>query len=86
MSKLLARAKVNLENAKNSYSKMGIDDAYVDDCCYNLQQVIEKTLKYIVEMNGSRYAETFCLGAELKQMEESSNSRINNNDTKLLTR
>ncbi len=56
MSKLLARAKVNLKNAKNDYIAMGTDDAYVDDCCYNLQQAIEKTLKYIVEMNGVPYA------------------------------
>lgn len=56
MSKLLARAKVNLKNAQNDYAAMGTDDAYVDDCCYNLQQAIEKTLKYIVEMNGVSYA------------------------------
>lgn len=56
MSKLLARAKVNLKNANDDYKQMGIDDAYVDDCCYNLQQAIEKTLKYIVEMNGNKYA------------------------------
>lgn len=56
MSKLLARAKVNLKNAGSDYALMGTDDAFVDDCCYNLQQAIEKTLKYIVEMNGAQYA------------------------------
>ena len=57
MSRMLARSKVKLENAKNSYSKIKIDDAYRDDCCYNLQQSIEMVLKAIVELNGEQYAE-----------------------------
>ena len=57
MSKLLARAKVKRENAENSYKKMGEDDAYQDDCCYNLQQSIEMVLKAIVELHGGQYAE-----------------------------
>ena len=50
MSKLLARAKVRLKNAQNDYYYLSVDDAYVDDCCYNLQQCIEYCLKYIVEL------------------------------------
>ena len=57
MSKLLARAKVKLENAENDYLKMGDEDAYRDDCCYNLQQAIEMSLKSIVELNGLTIAE-----------------------------
>lgn len=45
MSKLLARAKVDLKNANDDYKRMGTDDAYVDDCCYNLQQAIEKNVE-----------------------------------------
>ena len=57
MSKLLERAKVKLENAQNDYDKIQKSDAYLDDCCFNLQQAIEFTLKYIVEMNFA----SFCL-------------------------
>ena len=65
MSKLLERAKVKLENAKNNYSKMGDDDAYRDDVCYNLQQAIEMSLKSIVELNGLQYAENHDVRANL---------------------
>ena len=34
MSKLYERAKVKLENAKNSYKKIQLNDAYMDDCCF----------------------------------------------------
>ena len=36
---------------------MALDDAYIDECCFNLQQVVEFTLKYIVEMSGEEYIE-----------------------------
>lgn len=65
MSKLLERAKVKLENAENNYNKMGDDDAYRDDVCYNLQQSIEMTLKAIVELNGLQYAENHDVRANL---------------------
>ena len=65
MSRLLSRAKVKLENAENSYKKMDIDDAYVDECCYNLQQTIEMGLKAIVELNGLIIAENHDLRANL---------------------
>ena len=57
MSRMLMRAKVKLENARHSLSKIDVDDAYMDDCCYNLQQSIEMILKAIVELNGEQYAE-----------------------------
>ena len=40
MSKLLARAKAKRESANHSYNNMSIDDAYIDECCFNLQQGI----------------------------------------------
>jgi HEPN domain-containing protein len=52
MSKLLARAKAKRTNAENNYNYMSIDDAYIDECCFNLQQAIEFSLKYLVEMYG----------------------------------
>lgn len=68
MSKLLARAKVKLVNAENDYYKLSNDDAYVDDCCYNLQQTIEYCLKYIVEMNGENYVENHDVRAQLNKL------------------
>ena len=65
MSRMLARAKVKLENARNSYLKIDTDEAYRDDCCYNLQQSIEMVLKAIVELYGEQYAENHDLRANI---------------------
>lgn len=70
MSKLLARAKVKLANAENDYYKLSVDDAYVDDCCYNLEQTIEYCLKYIVEMNGENYVENHDVRAQLNKLDK----------------
>ena len=68
MSSLLSRAKVKRENAENSYKKISTDDAYLDDCCYNLQQCIEFTLKFIVEENGESYVENHDIRAQLNKL------------------
>ncbi len=68
MSKLLARAHVKLRNAEYDYSNIGTDDAFLDDCCYNLQQSIEFGLKYIVEMHGENYVETHDVRAQLNKL------------------
>lgn len=68
MSKLLARAKVKFINAQNDYYRLSEDDAYADDCCYNLQQTIEYCLKYIVEINGENYVESHDLRAQLNKL------------------
>lgn len=65
MSRLLSRSRVKLINAENSYKCMDIDDAFTDDCCYNLQQAIEMALKAIVELNGLAIAENHDLRANL---------------------
>lgn len=65
MSKLLARAKAKRSNVINSYQQMSLDDAYIDECCYNLQQGIEFCLKYVVEMLGESYVETHDIRAQL---------------------
>lgn len=65
MSKLLRRARVKRENAESDYQKIGIDDAYLDDCCFNLQQCIELSLKYAVEMHGGRYVENHDIRAQM---------------------
>ena len=68
MSKLFARAKVKRTNAEHDYRDLALDDAYLDDCCYNLQQCIELCLKYIVEMNGEEYIETHDVRAQLNRL------------------
>lgn len=70
MSKLLARAKVKRENAEHDYHRLSVDDAFVDDCCYNLQQAIEMSLKYIVEMNGENYVENHDVRAQLNKLRD----------------
>lgn len=65
MSKLLRRAKTKLSGAHHSYCHIAEDDAFADDCCYNLQQCIEFALKYIVEMSGKRYVENHDIRAQL---------------------
>lgn len=68
MSKLLARAKVKRFNAENDYLLISQDDAFLDDCCYNLQQTVEFSLKYIVEMNGENYVENHDVRAQLNKL------------------
>lgn len=65
MSKLLSRAQVSLENAEHNYSLASVDDCYLDACCYNLQQSIEFSLKFLVEMAGMQYAENHDIRANL---------------------
>jgi len=68
MSKLLARAKVKRINAENDYAKLDQDDAFLDDCCYNLQQAIELALKYLVELNGENYVENHDIRAQINKL------------------
>ena len=68
MSKLLARAKAKKSSAENSYNNMSLDDAYIDECCFNLQQAIEFTLKYLVEMAGEHYIENHDIRAQMNML------------------
>ncbi len=65
MSKLLSRAEVALDNAEHNFGRIQIDDCYLDACCYNLQQSIEFSLKFIVEMTGESYAENHDIRANI---------------------
>lgn len=38
MSKLLNRAITKLDGAEVAWSKRNVDDSYVDDGCFNIQQ------------------------------------------------
>lgn len=68
MSKLLARAKAKKFNADNCYNYISVDDAYVDECCFNLQQTIEFCLKYLVEINGEHYIENHDIRAQMNKL------------------
>lgn len=70
MSKLLARAKAKRFSAENSYNNMAIDDAYIDECCFNLQQAIEFSLKYLVEMSGEAYIENHDIRAQMNKLKK----------------
>ena len=70
MSKLLARAKAKKSSAENSYNNMSLDDAYIDECCFNLQQAIEFTLKYLVEMAGEHYIENHDIRAQMNNLKK----------------
>ena len=68
MSKLLKRAKVKLHNALHNYHLIAEDDAYLDDCCYNLQQAMELALKFLVEIHGEPYIRNHDLRAQLNKL------------------
>ncbi|MBR7094814.1 MAG: HEPN domain-containing protein [Clostridia bacterium] len=68
MSKLLARAKAKQFSAENSYKYISVDDAYIDECCFNLHQAIEFSLKYLVEMYGERYIENHDIRAQMNKL------------------
>ena len=70
MSKLLARAKVKFSNACYNYTRMGEDDAFLDEACYNLQQTIELSLKYLVEMNGENFDEESDINIHLSKLKK----------------
>jgi HEPN domain-containing protein len=70
MSKLLRRARVRFESAKMFYSRIGEDDANLDMCCFDLQQTLEFTLKFIVESAGRKYKVGHNLLLQLADLDE----------------
>ena len=70
MSKLLVRARNTLECAQYCYHRMATDDSYIDQCCYNLQQSIEFSLKFLVEQEGANYAPNHSLRAQLNKLDQ----------------
>ena len=70
MSKLLARAKAKRFSAENSYNNITVDDAYIDECCFSLQQTIEFCLKYMVEMAGEVYPENHDIRAQMNKLKK----------------
>lgn len=79
MSRLLQRAKANFTTAKFCYGCICEDDAFLDNCCFALQQTIEMAMKFIIEANGVKYAKTHDLRAHLNQL-QSLEIKIPNND------
>lgn len=70
MSKLLERAKNNLATARFCYEQAKINDSFLDNCCFDIQQCIEFTLKYIVELSGVSYAKNHDIRAQLNILRE----------------
>lgn len=65
----LARAKVKRDNAEYNYQRISVDDAYLEACCNDLQQAIEFTLKYCVEMTGQAYVENHDVRAQINLLD-----------------
>jgi len=45
---LLRRARINLNSVKQSLGLIHVDECYIDDAAYNIQQAIEKLLKFLM--------------------------------------
>lgn len=56
---LFDKAKQNLKVAESIYSTIAInDEAYLDYVGYHIQQALELSIKYMLEMNGVNYPKT----------------------------
>ena len=69
MSKLSKRATNKLFIAESCFHRIADDDSFIDDCCYNLQQSIELSLKYLVEIHGEQYAANHDIRSNLNKLE-----------------
>lgn len=70
MSKLLVRARNFLDGAQFCYSKMATDASFIDQCCFNLWQSIDFSLKFLVEQEGVNYVLTHSLKAQLNKLDQ----------------
>lgn len=70
MSKLLKRAQANLASAKNMYRDAGNDDAFLDKCCFDLQQTIKMILKFLIELSGENYSRVHDIRAHLNHLDD----------------
>ena len=55
---LFDKAKQNLNVAKAIYSSFSNDEAYLNYAAYHIQQALELSVKYLLEMNGVVYPKT----------------------------
>ncbi len=56
---LFDKAKQNLKVAESIYSTIAInDEAYLNYVGYHIQQALELSIKYVLEMNGVNYPKT----------------------------
>ncbi len=51
----LSRANIYFESALDNWRKIGVDDTYLDNTCFNLSISIELSLKYLYEYSGIHY-------------------------------
>ncbi len=66
----LNRAKSNL-----AYARIRLDEVYLEDLCFNLQQAVEKSLKSLLLQRGIRFPHTHNIG-ELVGLLESAGVEI----------
>ena len=55
MCTLWQKANIDLDIARMALAKVRIDSMYKGSCCYNIQQCIEKCLKYVIDLHGISY-------------------------------
>lgn len=73
MSQLLKKSKINLDMASYAWRNVSVDDIYITQTCYHLQQTLECALKYLLTLNEVLYPRThdirvlldLCHGLEL---------------------
>lgn len=66
----IRKAFICLEHAEIDFININVDDAYLDSCCFNLQQSMEFLLNGIVEMCGLKCALNHEIGANLSILDE----------------
>ena len=67
---LLDRAKIDLQVAKDNLKNAETDELFLDVAAYHIQQAIEKSLKFHLEINGIEYPLTHDVGALWEQADE----------------
>lgn len=65
---LFDKAKQNLKVAESIYSTIAInDEAYLNYVGYHIQQALELSIKYMLEMNGVNYPKTHDIDQLIRQ-------------------
>lgn len=58
MSQLLKKSENNIAIAKYTWRSASLDDSFISNTCYHLQQALELALKHLLELNAIEYPRT----------------------------
>lgn len=73
MSNLFVRSKARFDLAAAAWKHKKNDEGYLELVCFDVQQSMEFTLKYILECNGIKYPRTHDIKRLIKLLEEEGN-------------